>query len=193
MADGKSYGRKRLAGVSPNADGSTSIRQWPTISVSKADSHSYSTRMRVALALARGKASARGASDLTPVHVSLALLREGENSAVAALHHAEVPLNKVRRDLEVALGECSLPREEEVAIPLTDGERLLVQEARNQSQLRGDAHIGPHHLLLAVLSDTDSSASQVFVRYGLTYEAALKHLAAVIVTHDDSGPHGHAV
>jgi ATP-dependent Clp protease ATP-binding subunit ClpA len=97
------------------------------------------------------------------------------------------------RDLEVALGERGSPRADEVAIPLTDGERRLVQEARDQSLFRGDEHIGPHHLLLAVLRDTTSSAAQIFIRYGFTHEAALTHLAAVIVKHDHSGSHGHAV
>ncbi|HKZ82846.1 MAG TPA: Clp protease N-terminal domain-containing protein [Anaerolineae bacterium] len=150
----------------------------------------YSTRMRVTMALARGIGAARGDADLTPVHVALALLREGENSAVSALYHAGVPLNKLRRELEIGLGERGSPRPEEVALPLTNGERELVAEARTQSRLRGDEHLGPHHLLLAVLRDAASPAAQIFFRHGFTHESALVHLRAVIVEHDH--PHDHS-
>ena len=108
------------------------------------------------------------------------------------LEHAGVPLNRVRHELEVALGEPGWPRREEVVLPLTDGERGLVQEARRQAQLRGDPFIGPQHILLAVLQPSTSPAAQVFIRHGFTHDAGLTHLDAVIVrdehTPDACGP-----
>jgi ATP-dependent Clp protease ATP-binding subunit ClpC len=160
--------------------------------VSSAEPLPYSTRLRMALALARGIAAARGDTDLTPIHAALGLLREGENAAVAMLGHAGVPLNRVRHDLEVALGEPGRPRREEVVLPLTDGERGLVQEARRQAQLRGDPFVGPEHILLALLQTSASPGAQVFIRHGFTHDAGLTHLDAIIVRHehtpDASGP-----
>jgi ATP-dependent Clp protease ATP-binding subunit ClpA len=152
----------------------------------------YSTRLRVAMALARGIAVARGDVELAPLHAALGILREGENAAVAALDHASVPLRKVRRDLELALGEPKQPRPDEVALPLTDGERRLMQEARSQALLSGDPFVGPHHVLLAILCDATSQATQVFLGYGFNHEAALTHLDAITVKHEHppgSPPH----
>jgi ATP-dependent Clp protease ATP-binding subunit ClpA len=108
------------------------------------------------------------------------------------LEHAGVPLNRVRRELEVALGEPGWPRREEVVLPLTDGERGLVQEARRQAQQRGDPYVGPQHILLALLRASASPAAQVFVRHGLTHKAGLTNLEAIMVPHehtpDASGP-----
>ena len=152
----------------------------------------YTTHLRVALALARGIAAARGDTDLTPIHAALGLLREGENAAVAMLGHAGVSLDRVRHDLEIALGELGRPRREEVVLPLTDGERGLVQEARSQAQLRGDPFVGPQHILLALLQASESPAAQVFIGHGFTHDAGLTHLDAVIVRHehtpDATGP-----
>jgi ATP-dependent Clp protease ATP-binding subunit ClpC len=142
--------------------------------------------MRVAMAIARGLAAARGDVNLSPTHVALGLIRESENAAVAALHHADVPLHKIRRDLEMDLGELGVPRPEEVAVSLTDGERRLVEEAINQSRLCGDRHLGSEHLLLAILQDDQSSAAQVFRRYGFLHDTALTHLAAVLHKHEPS-------
>jgi ATP-dependent Clp protease ATP-binding subunit ClpC len=152
----------------------------------------YSTRLRVALALARGIAAARGDTDLTPIHAALGVLREGENAAVAMLEHAGVPMDRVRHDLEIALGERGWPRREEVVLPLTDGERGLVHRARGQAQLRGDPFVGPEHILLALLQASESPAAQVFISRGFSHDAGLTHLDAVIVRHehtpDASGP-----
>jgi ATP-dependent Clp protease ATP-binding subunit ClpC len=152
----------------------------------------YSTRLRISLALARGLAAARGDADLTPLHAALGLLREGENAAVGMLQHADIPLNRVRHDLEVALGEASRPRPDEVALPLTDGERRLVVDAQRQAQLRGDPFIGPEHILLALLHSSASLAAQIFIRHGFTHDVGLAHLAAILVHHehppDASGP-----
>jgi ATP-dependent Clp protease ATP-binding subunit ClpA len=144
------------------------------------------------MALARGIAAARGDADLTPLHATLGFLREGENAAVAALGHASVPLNSVRRDFELALGEPKSPRPDEVALPLTDGERRLMQEARSQALLCGEPFVGPQHILLAILHDPTSQAARVFLRYGINHEAALTHLDAITVKHDHppgSPPH----
>ena len=144
----------------------------------------YSTRLRVAMALARGIAAARGDADLTPVHAALGFLREGENAALATLGHANVPLNTLRHDLELALGELKSPRPDEIALPLTDGERRLMDEARHQALLCGDPFVGPQHVLLAVLRDATSPAAQIFLGYGFNHERALTHLDAITVKHE---------
>ncbi len=87
-----------------------------------------STRLREVLALARGIAAARGDANRTPVHVTLALLRERQNVAVDMLTVAGVPLSKLRSDLELTLGEPTKPQPD-VVLPLTDGERALRRDA----------------------------------------------------------------
>ena len=149
--------------------------------MSAAEALPYSTRLRVALALARGIAAAHGEVDLSPIHAALGVLREGQNAGVAMLAHAEVSLNGVRHELEAALGEPGRPQPEEVALPLTDGERRLVDEARQQAALRGDPFIGPQHLLLALLHAAAGPVAEIFLRHGFTHEAALSHLSAVSV------------
>jgi ATP-dependent Clp protease ATP-binding subunit ClpC len=156
----------------------------PEHHVSSTEQLPFSTRLRVALALARGIAAARGDVDLTPVHAALGLLREGENAAVGMLQHADIPLNRVRYDLEVALGEAGRPRPEEVALPLSDGERGLVLDARRQARLRGDPFVGPEHMLLALLHSSTSPAAQIFIRHGFSHDAGLAHLAAILVQHE---------
>ena len=140
----------------------------------------YTTRARVALAIARGSAAARGDATMTPTHVALGLLREGESAAVAALRHAGIDLPALRRELESALGTPpGRMRPDEVAVPLTPGEQLIAQQARAASDQREDEYVGPERLLLAVFKDEQKPAAQVLARHGLDPAAADYHIDAI--------------
>src|SRR3712207_4858907 len=103
----------------------------------------YSTSLRLCLAIARGIAATRGDSDLTSLHVALGIRREGENPAVAALMHAGVAPDKVRFEIERALGEPQgLPRPGEVCIGATPGEQRVVDDACRASRECGDEYLG---------------------------------------------------
>lgn len=144
----------------------------------------YSTRLRVCLAIARGVAAARGDTDLAPLHVALGILREGENPAVAALMHAGVATDEIRAEIEQALGEpMGFPRPGEVCIGDTPGEQRVVEDAFKASRERGDEYLGPHHLLLALVEDTDSQAAQIFARHGIDAFSARTHIDAVFTGH----------
>src|SRR5688572_15718015 len=103
------------------------------------------TRTRIALAIARGVAAAYGHDNLTAEHVAIGLLREGENPAVAALHHAGVPYGTIRRELERDLQQTPRTRQYDpldIAIPTTDGEQLLLSNAIAESRSRHADYIG---------------------------------------------------
>ncbi|MFP5353592.1 MAG: Clp protease N-terminal domain-containing protein, partial [Gemmatimonadota bacterium] len=85
----------------------------------------FTTRVRVALSIARALAAGMGHDEVTDAHVVLGIVREGENPAVAVLQHAGIALDVLRHDLEQALEPRGRARPREVARPLTDGERLL--------------------------------------------------------------------
>ena len=148
----------------------------------------YSSRARIALAIARAIASGRGETDLTPIHIALGLIREGENAAVAVLQHRGVAVRDLRRELEVLLGPpVSRTRPEEVVVPISPGEERVIDQARNWSRREGDEHVGPEHLFLAILGDPKSPTAVTFAKYGIETETALASIAAVIHKHPHAG------
>lgn len=152
----------------------------------------YSTRLRIALAIARSIAAARGDSETTSTHIVLGLLREAENGAVAALQHSGVPLNLIRGELEAELGPPGRPRPDEVALPLTEGERQVLELARIESGIRDDPYVAPEHVLLGVLRDARCPAALVFAHHGLDYVRMAGHVDAVVHRHTAPPelPHG---
>jgi ATP-dependent Clp protease ATP-binding subunit ClpC len=144
----------------------------------------YSSRTRVSLAIARAIAAGRGDSDVTPIHIALGLLREGENAAVAVLQHRGVPVHALCRELELLLGPPhGRPQPEEVVRPLLPGEQQVLDEARTWSRREGDEHIGPEHILLAILADRESPAAHALGQHGVKTETAMASMRVVIHKH----------
>ena len=138
---------------------------------------SLTLRARVVLATARGVAAGRGDTNVTATHIAIGLVIEGQSMAAAALVLAGVPLRGLRLDLEAELGPPpGPPAGDGVALALTPGEQSVVEAASDLSVYR---HVGPEHLLMAILKDATSPTAKVFARYGFMAATAREHLEAI--------------
>ncbi|MDH4128284.1 MAG: ATP-dependent Clp protease ATP-binding subunit [Spirochaetota bacterium] len=110
--------------------------------------------------LAQEEAKRLSHDQLTPEHILLGLVRDGDGIAVKALINLGVDLNQLRNDVEVAikksgstllLGEVPpSPRIEKIL-------RLSSLEARNL----GHTYIGTEHLLLGILKEESGTAALI--------------------------------
>src|SRR3989442_674323 len=126
----------------------------------------YTSRMRLALSIARGLAAAHGDADVTTTRLALGLLREGQNLAVAAILHAAVPLRVVDGELRGGWEPPGGPWPDGVAVPLPPGGGRARGRARAESHLRGNQYVGSEPLLLTILREPSSPAAQAFARHG---------------------------
>jgi ATP-dependent Clp protease ATP-binding subunit ClpC len=139
------------------------------------------SRTRVALAIARGIAAARGDRDLTETHIAVGILREGSNPALSALWYAGMAENEMRRlssYLEHSLGEPPghiAPRE--VTIDLTAGEQKVLRLSEEEADQLNDPFLGTEHILLAILRLNDRAAKQ-FVENGMSLEKYREGMAS---------------
>lgn len=123
------------------------------------------SRTRVALAIARGIAAARGDRDLTPIHIALGIFREGSNPGIAALWYAGMSENDLRRFylvLENLLGDApghTPPRL--VAIESTVGEEEVLRLADAEAEHFNHPYLGAEHILLAILRSGGPVAERI--------------------------------
>ena len=131
------------------------------------------SRTRVALAIARGVAAARGDRDLTTTHIAVGILRERGNPALSALWYAGLSENAIDRlsaHLEHSLGEPPghiAPRQ--VTIDLTPGEEELLRLSDIEADQLSDPFLGTEHILLAILRSDDRAAKR-FAENGISLE-----------------------
>jgi ATP-dependent Clp protease ATP-binding subunit ClpA len=142
-------------------------------------SYPFTSRTYVALSIARGIAAGCGHADITPAHIALGILREGENAAVAALQFAGVGIPKLRHDLETELPPRGRTRFGEVVLPATPGEQEIVELAVTEAAELNDPFLANEHLLLAMLRDPGTPVARIFSQYGFTYAAAMTQLQSV--------------
>jgi ATP-dependent Clp protease ATP-binding subunit ClpC len=131
------------------------------------------SRTRVALAIARGLAAARGDRDLTATHVVVGILREGGNPALSALWYAGMSENAIRRSsshLEHSLGNApgNMPARQ-VTIDLTPGEQEVLRLSDMEADQLEDPYVGTEHILLAILR-SGGPATKPFVESGISLE-----------------------
>ena len=110
--------------------------------------------------LAQEEAKRLNHDQLTPEHILLGLIRDGDGIAVKALLNLSVDLNQLRTDIELAvkktggtllLGDVPpSPRIEKVL-------KLAAYEARNL----GHTYIGTEHLLLGILREESGTAALI--------------------------------
>lgn len=110
--------------------------------------------------LAQEEAKRLNHDQLTPEHILLGLIREGEGIAVKALINLNIELNQLRNDIELAVKKSGgtlligdVPHSSRVEKIL----KLSTMEARGL----GHTYIGTEHLLLGILKEESGTAALI--------------------------------
>jgi hypothetical protein len=134
----------------------------------------YTERARRTLFFARYEASQRGSVSIEPGHLFLGLLREA-GPLGSVLARANIAVDDLRADMPHAVVSTPLQTE----IPFTSVTKQVLARAVVEAQALGDQHIGPEHLLLALVGDGSSQIAAALVGRGLTYDRAKEHIVAL--------------
>ena len=120
------------------------------------------TRTRKAFAIAHDLADQLGHENVTPVHVTLGLLREGLNiAAQTLLYRRDVQGEILERELEAQLPPPGTPRPATGSHSWTPSDERMLERAAAEAQELGTAYFGCEHVLLAFLRDPTSVPAQV--------------------------------
>lgn len=131
----------------------------------------FSNRVREVITLSREEAMRLGHDYMGTEHLLLGLIREGEGTAITLLKKLGVSLDELKNAIEQAtrgtasgsvknLGSIQLTRQSEKALKTT---QLEAREFKAQL-------IGTEHLLLAILRDEETIATQLLNRFDVNYD-----------------------
>lgn len=149
----------------------------------------FSDRARHAMALANLEASRLNHDSLTPEHIMLGLIAEGQCVATEALRLLEVDLTRVREQVGARIAskrESSSTVGRRAHSPETkEVIGLAIEEARRF----GHRYIGTEHLVLALLGQTEGVPSKVLREQGVELEQLREKTLAMLqsgvdATHD---------
>ena len=129
---------------------------------------SFTERLHDVLELAHRVASGLGHSAVSPVHLALGLLREGQGVAVTALRYHGVDLAIFKRVLEAAVVANPRAPEPRATLAMTAAGEEVLAQARREAAALNHRYVGTEHLLLALMADPGSPTAEAFAERGLT-------------------------
>ncbi|MEJ7894906.1 MAG: Clp protease N-terminal domain-containing protein [Solirubrobacteraceae bacterium] len=119
---------------------------------------------RDVVARARREATRLGEREVQPAHLLLALLEAPAGLAREALTDLGVDAKRTRRLIERETATAGAPPTEPLAVSAAT--RVVLEGSLAESQRLCHGHLGPEHLLLALLRDDEGPAAELLVRLG---------------------------
>ncbi|MCX7025671.1 MAG: ATP-dependent Clp protease ATP-binding subunit [Spirochaetes bacterium] len=135
---------------------------------------------RVLSQLAQEEAKRFRADQLTPEHVLLALIREGDGVGIRVLRNLKIDTTELRIELE---RNSSFKRGNFVLgdLPISKRVKMLLELAAEEARLIDSEYIGTEHLVIAAARESDSVFEAYLGKYGIYFEqirGAVKFIAA---------------
>ena len=134
----------------------------------------FSKKAKAVLQAARIAARNLGSDSVTTEHLLLGLVREDSGFAAETLMALKVNLNElgetVQRSLTSNGGIMTIGVSHGAILNFTARCKAALFNAAKIAKEEGDQYIGPEHLMLAILQQSESPAAGTLSTFGITYE-----------------------
>jgi ATP-dependent Clp protease ATP-binding subunit ClpC len=141
---------------------------------------SLTERAERVLELARSEAARRQHESITPEHIILGLILEGEGVAIAVLRNLDASPSALWRDLEAEL-PAGVTRWSDHAVPaMGDRANHALRRAFAYAQAQEHYYVGTEHLLVGILQEAAGAASRVLGRHGVAPQNATLETARLL-------------
>lgn len=138
----------------------------------------FSERVKRVIQLAREEAGRLKHDYIGTEHLLLGIIREGEGMAVSILLNLDLELDELKQSIEEAVastgGTLTIGQ-----IPFTPRARRVLEIAAQEAKLTHSRNVGTEHLLLAILKDPKSVASQILAMYDVDYQTVFEELKKI--------------
>ncbi|MEV0274404.1 Clp protease N-terminal domain-containing protein, partial [Hamadaea sp. NPDC050747] len=116
-------------------------------------------------------------------HVLLGLMREGESVGAKALEKLGISLDEVRRQVEEIVG----PGRPAVGgqIPFTPRAKKVLELSLREALQLGHTYIGPEHILLGLVRDSEGVAARILARLGAEHNRVRQQVIQLLSGYEE--------
>ncbi|HEX4947179.1 MAG TPA: ATP-dependent Clp protease ATP-binding subunit [Blastocatellia bacterium] len=126
----------------------------------------YTEKARRVIFFARYEASQLGALQIEAEHVLLGLIREDKTISNRFFHRTQASVEAIRKDVESRI--VLRPRHPQtIDLPLSIEAKRVLAFSAEESERLGNRHIGTEHLLLGLLREENTLASEILYERGI--------------------------
>ncbi|MCK4906968.1 MAG: ATP-dependent Clp protease ATP-binding subunit [Spirochaetes bacterium] len=129
--------------------------------------------------LAQEEAKRLNHDKLTPEHILLGLLRQGDGIAIETLKNLNVELSDLRKEIEGSIkktGEIMLLGE----VPPSPRIEKVLRYSAEESKSLGHTYIGTEHILLGILREENSRAGMILENKNVNLERARRQVLKLL-------------
>ena len=139
----------------------------------------FTERARKVIILAKEEARRFNHDYIGTEHILLGLIREGEGVAAAVLEKLGLDLQTIRLEVEKVVQPG--PTTQILGdIPFTPRAKKALELAAEEARSLGHNYIGTEHILLGIIREGESVASQVLLNLGLDLERVKNEIMSVL-------------
>jgi ATP-dependent Clp protease ATP-binding subunit ClpC len=140
----------------------------------------FTDRVKKVMQIAREEAIRLGNDYVGTEHLLLGLIKEGDGVAVAVLRSMGVELDELAANIEKAITSSGGMMTIGQMLPFTPRAKKVLEIAANEARSMSHKYIGTEHLLLALMKDTESTASNALASAGLEYDKVKEEISRVL-------------
>lgn len=140
----------------------------------------FTDRVKKVMQIAREEAVRLGNDYVGTEHLLLGLIKEGDGVAVAVLRSMSIDLEELSANIEKAITSTGGMMTIGQMLPFTPRAKKVLEIAANEARSMSHKYIGTEHLLLALMKDTESTASNALASAGLEYEKVKEEINRVL-------------
>jgi ATP-dependent Clp protease ATP-binding subunit ClpC len=140
----------------------------------------FTDRVKKVMQIAREEAVRLGNDYVGTEHLLMGLIKEGDGVAVAVLRSMSVDLEELSANIEKAITSTGGMMTIGQMLPFTPRAKKVLEIAANEARSMSHKYIGTEHLLLALMKDTESTASNALASAGLEYDKVKEEINRVL-------------
>ncbi len=140
----------------------------------------FTDRVKKVMQIAREEAVRLGNDYVGTEHLLLGLIKEGDGVAVAVLRSMSIDLEELAANIEKTITSTGGMMTIGQMLPFTPRAKKVLEIAANEARSMSHKYIGTEHLLLALMKDNESTASNALGSAGLEYEKIKEEINRVL-------------
>ncbi|OGJ88600.1 MAG: hypothetical protein A2268_08040 [Candidatus Raymondbacteria bacterium RifOxyA12_full_50_37] len=140
----------------------------------------FTERVKKVMQLAREEAVRLGNDYVGTEHLLLGLIREGDGVAVAVLQNLGIDMNELAKNVEKSVTSSGGMMTLGQMLPFTPRAKKVLEIAAQEARNMSHKYIGTEHLLLALLSDKESSSANALAAINIDYEKAKAEIERIL-------------
>ncbi len=140
----------------------------------------FTDRVKKVMQIAREESVRLGNDYVGTEHLLLGMVKEGDGVGITVLKNIGTDLETIVQNIEESITSSGGAMTIGQMLPFTPRAKKVLENASVEARNMSHKYIGTEHLLLALIRDTESSASTALTSTGLDYDAIKEEIRSVL-------------